>query len=164
VAVQVLLKTSLSSTRGRSRTSRRGFKTTTQTTTLDNNVLGGLSGIHPEYPARKEEDGFLLEFPCNPTRTLREILLGLLPCNRLGTLPLDYIKEGRVPRRASEQPNTKHRAPHMIPQTGRRVHHLGGPNLYKSCVSCTCAYLRVPGLTIPSDDPHHNHLPRVLPW
>jgi hypothetical protein len=28
-------------------------------------------------------------------------LLGLLPCNRLGTRPLDYIKEGRVPRRTS---------------------------------------------------------------
>jgi hypothetical protein len=103
--------------------------------------------------ARKDEDGLLLEFPCNPTRTLyRVVLLGLLPCNRLGTRPLDYIKDGRVPSRA---PNpTQHQAQGAIldPQTGRRVRHLGDPNLYKSCVSCPCAYLRVLGLpvTIPT--------------
>jgi hypothetical protein len=62
---------------------------------------------------RKDEDGLLLEFPCNSTRMLRVILLGLLPCNQLGTCPLDYIKEGRVPSRIS-QPNTKRRAPYLI--------------------------------------------------
>jgi hypothetical protein len=40
------------------------------------------------------------------------------------------------------------RVPYLIPQTGRRVRDLGSPNLYKSCVSCTCAYLRVLGLPI----------------
>jgi hypothetical protein len=71
-----------------------------------------------------------------------------MPCNRLGTRPLDYIKEGRVPSRAPEQPNTKHRAPYLIPQTGRRALHLGDPNLYKSCVPCPCADLRVHSLPI----------------
>jgi hypothetical protein len=32
----------------------------------------------------------------------RVILLGLLLCNQLGTRPLDYIKEGRVPSRAPD--------------------------------------------------------------
>jgi hypothetical protein len=36
----------------------------------------------------------------------------------------------------------------LIPQTGRRVCHLGNPNLYKSCVPCPCAYLRVLDLPI----------------
>jgi hypothetical protein len=36
------------------------------------------------------------------------------------------------------------------PQTGLRVRHLGGPYLYKSYVSCPCAYLQVPGLAIPT--------------
>jgi hypothetical protein len=36
----------------------------------------------------------------------------------------------------------------LILQTGRRVRHLGNPNLYKSCVPCPCAYLRVLGLPI----------------
>jgi hypothetical protein len=36
----------------------------------------------------------------------------------------------------------------LIPQIGRRARHLGSPNLYKSCVSCPCAYLRVLGLPI----------------
>jgi hypothetical protein len=52
VTVQVLLKTSPRSTRGRSRTTRRGFKTT-RTTTLDYNVLGGLSGIDPGYSCKE---------------------------------------------------------------------------------------------------------------
>jgi hypothetical protein len=69
----------------------------------------GVSGIHPDSHARKEKEGLLLEFPCNPTRTrFGVILLGLLPCNRLGTRPLDYIKEGRVPSWASQP--TQHQA------------------------------------------------------
>jgi hypothetical protein len=52
MAVQVLLKTSPSSTRGRLRTTRRGFKTT-RTTTLDYNVLGGSSGILPGYSCKE---------------------------------------------------------------------------------------------------------------
>jgi hypothetical protein len=36
----------------------------------------------------------------------------------------------------------------LIPQTGCRVRHIGNPNLYKSCVSCPCAYLRVLGLPV----------------
>jgi hypothetical protein len=36
----------------------------------------------------------------------------------------------------------------LIPHTGRRARHLGSPNLYKSCVPCPCAYLRVLGLPI----------------
>jgi hypothetical protein len=36
----------------------------------------------------------------------------------------------------------------LDPQIGRRIHHLGGPNLYKSCVPCPCTYLRALGLTI----------------
>jgi hypothetical protein len=36
----------------------------------------------------------------------------------------------------------------LIPQTGRRVRHPGSLNLYKSCVPCPCAYLRVLGLPI----------------
>jgi hypothetical protein len=36
----------------------------------------------------------------------------------------------------------------LIPQTGRRARHLGGLNLYKSCVPCPCAYLPVLGLPI----------------
>jgi hypothetical protein len=36
----------------------------------------------------------------------------------------------------------------LIPQTGRRARHLDGLNLYKSCVPCPCAYLRVLGLPI----------------
>ena len=40
-----------------------------------------LSGIDPSVPARKEEDGLLLGFLCNPTGT--HILLWLLPCNLL---------------------------------------------------------------------------------
>jgi hypothetical protein len=39
-------------------------------------------------------------------------------------------------------------APYLIPQTGRRLRHLGNPNLYKSCAPCPSAYLRVPGLPI----------------
>jgi hypothetical protein len=66
-----LLKTSPSSTRGCSRTTRRGFKTT-RTITLDYNVLGGLSGILPGYSCEeggRVENGLLLEFPCTHTRT-----------------------------------------------------------------------------------------------
>jgi hypothetical protein len=47
------------------------------------------------------------------------ILLGLLPCNRLGSRPLDYIKEGRVPRRTSSilpGNNTKRRAQYYSKQ------------------------------------------------
>jgi hypothetical protein len=36
----------------------------------------------------------------------------------------------------------------LIPQTGRRVCHLGDPDLYKSCVPCPRAHLRVLGLPI----------------
>jgi hypothetical protein len=61
---------------------------------------------------------------------------------------MNYIKEGWVPSRAPEQPNTKRRAPYLIPQTGRRVRHLDSLNPYKSCVPCPCAYLRVLGLPI----------------
>jgi hypothetical protein len=63
---------------------------------------------------------------------------------------VDYIKEGWVPSRAPDliSTNTKRRAPYLIPQTGRRVRHLGDPNLYKSRVPCPCAYLRVLGLPI----------------
>jgi hypothetical protein len=32
-------------------------------------AAGQVSGIHPGYLPRKVEDGLLLEFPCNPTRT-----------------------------------------------------------------------------------------------
>jgi hypothetical protein len=28
-----------------------------------------VSGILPGYPAREDEDGLLLEFPCNPIKT-----------------------------------------------------------------------------------------------
>jgi hypothetical protein len=78
----------------------------------------------------------------------RVIILGLLPCNRLGTRPLDYINEGQVPSRAPDL--TQHQAQGAIldPQTGRRVLHLGNPNLYKSCASCLYAHLRVLGLPI----------------
>jgi hypothetical protein len=38
----------------------------------------------------------------------------------------------------------------LDPQIGRRVRHLGGLNLYKSRVPCPRAYLRVPGLAIPT--------------
>jgi hypothetical protein len=38
----------------------------------------------------------------------------------------------------------------LIPQTGRRVHYLRSPNLYKSCVLCPRVYLRFPGLVIPT--------------
>jgi hypothetical protein len=51
------------------------------------------------------------------------------------------------------QPNTKRKAPYLIPQTGRRVCHLGGPNLYKSCVLCPCTYLQV--LSLPITILHH---------
>jgi hypothetical protein len=44
--------------------------------------------------------------------------------------------------------NTKLRAPYLIPQTGRRVRHLDGPNIYKFFLPCPCAYLRVLGLPI----------------
>jgi hypothetical protein len=44
--------------------------------------------------------------------------------------------------------NTKRRAQYLIPQTGCRARHPGGPNLYKSYVPCPCAYLRVLGLPI----------------
>jgi hypothetical protein len=46
--------------------------------------------------------------------------------------------------------STQHQAQGAIldPQTGRRARHLGGPNLYKSCVPCPCAYLRVLGFPI----------------
>jgi hypothetical protein len=40
----------------------------------------------------------------------------------------------------------------LFPQTGRRVRHLGDPNLYKSCVPCPCAYLRSSRST--DHDPH----------
>jgi hypothetical protein len=36
----------------------------------------------------------------------------------------------------------------LVSQTKRRARHLGGPNLYKSCVPCPCTYLRVLGLPI----------------
>jgi hypothetical protein len=78
----------------------------------------------------------------------RVILLGLLPCNRLGTCPLDYIKEGRVPSRAPDLNQHQAQGAILDLQTGRRVHHLGNPNLYKSCVPCPCTYLRVLGLPI----------------
>ena len=91
----------------------------------------GLSGIHTGYLYMEE--------------------YGLLPCNRLGTHPLDYIKESRVPRRTETPTETtshtqslrgttpKRRAPYMMLQTGRRVRYSGNPNLYKS-VSCVLAH------------------------
>jgi hypothetical protein len=51
-------------------------------------------------------------------------------------------------------------APYLIPQTGRRVRHLGYPNLYKSCVLCPRAYLRVPD----HGDPHLLPCCGYLPW
>jgi hypothetical protein len=51
------------------------------------------------------------------------ILLGLLPCNRLGTRPLHYIKEGRVPRRTWTIPpgiNIQAQGAILL-RTGRRV-------------------------------------------
>jgi hypothetical protein len=43
------------------------------------------------------------------------ILLGLLPCNQLGTRPLDYIKKGRVPSRRYTIP------PGTTPSVGRDI-------------------------------------------
>jgi hypothetical protein len=119
VVVQVLLKDSPSSTRGRSRTTRRGFKTT-RTTTLDYNVLPW-----------KESSGYRKEGSRQtPSRiplysywdSCHVILLELLPCNRLGSRPLDYIKEGRVPSRSyTIPPGITIIAQGAILQTGRRV-------------------------------------------
>jgi hypothetical protein len=47
------------------------------------------------------------------------ILLGLLPCNRLGTRPLDYIKEGWVPSRAPDL--NQHQAQDAILDTPNRT-------------------------------------------
>jgi hypothetical protein len=80
----------------------------------------------------------------------------------LQTRPPDYIKEGRVPSWAPELNQHQAQGAILDLQTGRRVRHLGNPNLYKSCVSCPCAYLRVLGL--PITIPPHNLLPRVTPW
>jgi hypothetical protein len=71
--------------------------------------LGACQAYSPGTHARKEEDGL---DSCHVT------LLGLLPCNRLVTRPLDYIKEARVPSRTSTIPpgnNTKRRARYTTP-------------------------------------------------
>jgi hypothetical protein len=78
----------------------------------------------------------------------RVILLEHLPFNRLGTRPLDYIKEDWVPSRASDLNQNQAQGAILDLQIGRRVRHLGNPNLYKSCLPCPCAYLRVLGLPI----------------
>jgi hypothetical protein len=78
------------------------------------------------------------------------------------TRPLDYIKDGRVPSWAPEQPNTKRRAPYLIPQIGRRVRHLGSPNLYKSCVPCPVHTFEF-SVSRSRSSPH-NLLPWVPPW
>jgi hypothetical protein len=51
------------------------------------------------------------------------ILLGLLPCNRLETRPLDYIKEGRVPSQTFTIPpgNYTQAQGAILLQTGRSV-------------------------------------------
>jgi hypothetical protein len=61
---------------------------------------------------------------------------------------MDYIKEGRVPSRAPDLNQHQAQGAILDPKTERRVRHLGDPNLYKSCVPCPCAYLRVLGLPI----------------
>jgi hypothetical protein len=71
-----------------------------------------------------------------------------MPCNRLGTRPQDYIKEGRVPSRALDLNQHQAQGAILDPQTGRRARHLGGLNLYKSCVPCPCTHLRVLGISI----------------
>jgi hypothetical protein len=51
---------------------RRAVAQKITVTTLDSNVLGGLSGIDPGYSCKEGrivEDGLLLEFPYTPTRT-----------------------------------------------------------------------------------------------
>jgi hypothetical protein len=89
------------------------------------------------------------------------ILLGLLPCNRLGTRPLDYIKEGWVPSRKAQSLRG------TTPSAGRNTtlnrtygSYFGYPNLYKSCVLCPRAYLRVPD----HGDPHLLPCCGYLPW
>jgi hypothetical protein len=79
----------------------------------------------------------------------------------LGTRPLDYIKEGRVPRRTSPIPQGNN------PSAGRNTtlnrtkgSYSGYPNLYKSCVLCPRAYLRVPD----HGDPHLLLCCGYLPW
>jgi hypothetical protein len=49
----------------------------------------------------------------------RVILLGLLPCNRLETRPLNYTKEGRVPTRATQP--TQHQAQSAILDTPNKT-------------------------------------------
>jgi hypothetical protein len=68
------------------------------------------------------------------------ILLGLLPCNRLGTRPLDNIKEGRVPRRTSTIPpgTTPSAGRDILLQTGRRVATVA-TRTYINLVSCVLA-------------------------
>jgi hypothetical protein len=109
----------------------------------------GLVGHTPRVPirGRMKTDSYQ-NSPVILPGLFRVILLGLLPCNRLGTHPLDYIKEGQVPSRTPYL--NQHQAHDAVldPQTGCWVRHLGGPNLYKSCVSCPCAYLQVLGLPI----------------
>jgi hypothetical protein len=61
---------------------------------------------------------------------------------------MDYIKEGRVPSRAPDLDQHQTQGAILDLQIGRRVRHLGNPNLYKSCVPCPCAYLQVLGLPI----------------
>jgi hypothetical protein len=46
------------------------------------------------------------------------ILLGLLPCNRLESDPLEYIKEGRVLRSADRQPKAQQST---TPSAGRNI-------------------------------------------
>jgi hypothetical protein len=101
---------------------------------------GSVSGIHPGY--RKEGSRQI------PSRiplysywdSLCVILLGLLPCNRLGTCPLDYIKEGQVPSRASTIPpgNKTQAQGAILLQTGCRLATLATRTCI-NLVSCVLA-------------------------
>jgi hypothetical protein len=60
---------------------------------------GSCRAYSPGTHARKDEEG---------------LLLGLLPCNRLGTRPLYYIKEDGVPSRAPDLISNQHQAQGII--------------------------------------------------
>jgi hypothetical protein len=101
-----------------------------------------LSGILPGYSCKEGRRRTPLRIYLKSYYdSFRVILLGLLPCNRLGTCPLDYIKEGRVPSRTSSIPpgTTPSAGRKILLQIGHRVATLATRNCI-NIVSCVLAH------------------------